>query len=158
MDYNSGTITVDSTGTMSDSTSYYIDYLYYNTGNPIQFCMEYDATNGKYIFRLDPVPDSELIASLLWENVPSDLSASVDTIWTRLEFAIERGGIYYGSMEIIDDAQLRSEFKQNYEVSMQALIQLDRELEPKHDRIPLVMRRTDYTARSIRPIGTTGVR
>uniref|UniRef100_A0A6H1ZRY9 Uncharacterized protein n=1 Tax=viral metagenome TaxID=1070528 RepID=A0A6H1ZRY9_9ZZZZ len=158
MDYTAGTITVLSTGTMADTTDYYIDYLHYTTGNPVQFCIEYDSTNAKYVFRLDPVPDAIKIVSILWLDVPSDLSSTVDAIWPRLEFAIERGGIYYGALEIIEDQQLRLEFKTNYESAIQSLITLDLDLVPKQVRIPLVMRKTDYTSRQVDPIGSTGIR
>jgi len=144
MNYTAGTITVDSTGSMSDATEYEIDYLYYAEGPPTQFCIEYDATNKRYIFRFDPIPDDTYIASLLYPAIPSDLSGSVDAIWSKLEFALERGGIYYGSLEIIEDVQKRAEFKQIYEVAIQALIQLDADLVPKHDRIKVVMRKSDY--------------
>lgn len=144
MDYTAGTITVDSTGTMSDATEYEIDYLYYAEGPPTQFCIEYDATNKRYVFRLDPIPDDTYIASLLYPAIPSDLSGSVDPIWSKLEFALERGGIYYGSLEIMEDPQKRNEFKGIYETAIQALIQLDADLVPKHDRIKVVMRKSDY--------------
>ena len=147
MDYTNGEITMDSGGSMVDATEYYIDYLYHTQSKPEKFCVEYDATNGKYVFRLDPVPDATYIASVVYPALPSSLSGSVDAIWTQLEFAMERGGIYYGSLEIIEDGQLRIEFKTNYENAIQALIQLDLELIPKHDRIPVRMRRTDYTDR-----------
>lgn len=149
MDYVAGTIKVLSTGSMADATDYYIDYSYYTTGKPVQFCMEYDATNTRYVFRLDPVPDDTLIASLLWSDVPSDLSGTVEPIWARLEFALERGGIYYGSLEIIDDPQLRMEFKGEFDAAMGDLIRLDKELLPKHNLIPVVMRKSDYTSRTI---------
>jgi len=144
MNYTTGTIMVLSTGSMSDATEYYIDYLYYIDGKPDKFCLEYDATNERYVFRLDPIPNGSFIGSLLYSALPSDLSSSVDPLWDRLEFALERGGIYYGSLEIIDDPQKRNELKQNYEVAMQALIQVDQEMIPKHDRIKVVMKRSDY--------------
>lgn len=144
MNYTAGTITVDSTGSMSDATEHETDYLYYAEGSPTQFCIEYDATNKRYIFRLDPIPDATYIASLLYPAIPSDLSGSVDPIWSKLEFALERGGIYYGSLEIMEDAQKRAEFKQIYEVAIQSLIQLDADFVPKHDRIKVVLRKSDY--------------
>lgn len=147
MNYISGTITVistDTTGIMSDSTDYYIDYLYYTDGKPDKFCLEYDETNKRYVFRLDPIPNGTYIGSLLYSALPSDLSDSVSPLWDKLEFAIERGGIYYGSLEIIDDPQKRMEFKGLYETAMQALIQLDQEMLPKHQTIPTIMKRTDY--------------
>lgn len=143
-DYSDGSITVDSTGSMSDATAYEIDYLYYAKGDPTKYCLEYDATNEKYIIRLDPVPDSELVVSNLYEYFPNDLSSSVDPIWNRFEFALERGGIYYGSLEIIDDAQKRVEFKTSYEAAIQAMIQLDQGLQPKHQQIQLKMKKSDY--------------
>jgi len=148
LSYTSGTITVDSTGSMSDATTYYANYLHYTKGDPIQFCMEFDATNGKYVFRLDPVPDGIKIASIVYPSLPSALSSSVEPIWSQLEFALERGGIYYGSLEIVQDPQLRMEFKSNYETALQAVMQLDRDLLPKHDRIPVIMKKSDYTDRT----------
>ena len=146
MSYSSGTITVDSTGSMSDATEYYIDYLYHETGDPNRFCIEYDATNSKYVYRFDPIPDSEKIITLLYEQGPSDLSGSVDPIWNRLEYCIERGGIYFGSLELIEDANKRNSFKTDYENAIQALVFLDNDLVPKHDRIPVIMRKSDYTS------------
>ena len=153
MDYVAGTITVLSTGAMSDATAYYIDYLHYTTGSPNQFCMEYDATNKKYVFRLDPVPDAINIASLIYPAVPSDLSGSVEPLWSQFEFCIERGGIYYGSLEVIQDPQLRAEFKAEFMDALNDLIKIDVDIHPKHDRIPLVLRKSDYTSRTVRVIG-----
>jgi len=158
MDYDAGKITVLSTGSMADATEYEIDYLYYTSGDPIQFCLEYDAANGKYVFRLDPVPDAIKIMSLLWLDVPSDLGASTAPIWSRLSYAIERGGIHFGSLEIINDAQERLEFRQIYEEAFASLVRLDMDLVSKPASIPLVLRKTDYTARTFAPIGTTGIR
>lgn len=143
--YSAGTITPVATGTMATGTDYLIDYLYYSEGKPNKFCIEYDASNTRYVFRVDPIPDaSTYVCSLLYPAIPSDLSSSVEPIWTRLEFAIERGGIYYGSLEIFDDQQRRAEFKQNYETAMQALIQLDQELEPKLYTIPMRLKKSDH--------------
>lgn len=143
--YSAGTITPVATGTMATGTDYLIDYLFYSEGKPDKFCIEYDASNTRYVFRVDPIPDaSTYVCSLLYPAIPSDLSSSVEPIWTRLEFAIERGGIYYGSLEIFDDQQRRAEFKQNYETAMQALIQLDQELEPKLYTIPMRLKKSDH--------------
>lgn len=145
MSYSSGEITVDSTGSMSDATEYYIDYLYHETGDPDKFCVEYDATNTKYVFRFDPVPDSTKVVSLLYEQGPSDLSGTVDPIWNRLEYAIERGGVYFGSLELIDDVNRQAMFKDDYVTAVRALVLLDNDLVPKHDRIPVIMKKSDYT-------------
>jgi hypothetical protein len=147
MDYVSGTITVDAAEEMADATEYYIDYLYYTKDKPTQFCMEYDAANKKYVFRLASTPDDTYIYSVVYPAIPTALSGSANAIWTRFEFCMERGGIYFGSLEIIEDANLRMSFKQDYEVAMQALIQLDQDLQPKHNRIPVIMRKSDYTSR-----------
>lgn len=153
MNYTTGAITIDSTGAIADAATVYANYLYYTKGKPVKFCLEYDGTNGVYVFRLDPVPDDTYIGSLVYPASPSDLSDSVNPIWDKFEYCLERGGIYFGSMEIIEDAQMRAEFKQNYESAKGALVQLDMDLVPKHDRIPLVLRRTDYTSRNVTPIG-----
>lgn len=146
IDYVAGTITVDAAESMSDATDYYIDYLYYaNDGKPNRFCLEYDATNTKYVFRLDPIPDATYIFSLLYPASPSNLSGSVEPLWSYLEFALERGGIYYGALELELDQQKRMELKGTYEGAIQALIQLDQELIPKRNTIPVVMRQSEYT-------------
>ena len=146
MAYPAGTITVDDAESMSDATDYYIDYeCYANDGKPKRFCIEYDATNTRYVFRLDPIPDATYIASILYSALPTELSGSVDTVWSQFEFALERGGIYFGSMELELDPQKRMELKNIYEVATQALIQLDLELVPKRNTIPVVMRQSEYT-------------
>ena len=144
MSYTAGTITPISGQLMAATTAYHISYLYYEDGAPTQFCLEYDATNKRYVFRLSPTPDATYITSLLYPALPSDLSGSVEPLWSALEFALERGGIYYGSLEILDDPQKRSEFKTNYETAMAALIQADQEMEPKQMTIPLHMKRIDH--------------
>lgn len=144
MDYTAGTMTMIAGGSMVTATEYYIDYLYYVDGKPNKYCLEYDETNTRFIFRLDPIPDAVYTGSLLYAALPSDLSASVEPLWNRLEFAIERGGVYFGSLEIVEDPQKRMEFKGNYETSMQALIQLDQELCVKHQPIKVVLRKSDY--------------
>ena len=144
MNYTSGTVTPITGGIMVATTAYLIDYLYYEDGAPEKFCLEYDALNTRYVFRVSPTPDGTYVTSLLYPALPSDLSGSVEPLWSTLEFALERGGIYYGSLEITDDAQKRSEFKQNYETAMDALIQLDKDMEPKQMSIPIRMKRSDH--------------
>ena len=158
MNYTTGAITVDSTGSMSDATTYYANYLHYTRSKPVKFTLEYDATNGVYVFRLDPVPDDTYIGSLVYPASTDALSGSVDPIWDQFEFCLERGGIYYGSLEIIEDRQLRAEFKEEFKEAKAGLIRLDMDLVPKHDRIPLVTRRTDYTSRTVRPLNYGGRR
>ena len=145
INYVAGTITVDSTGSMADATAYEIDYLYYQEGEPTSFCIEYDDTNQRYIFRMRKVPDDTYICSLLYSNFPSDLSSSVDPIWPRLEYAIERGGIYFGALEIKESQDPSiPKHKRDYEEAILSLIQLDQELIPKHSRIKVVMKESDY--------------
>ena len=145
MNYASGMITMDSTGTMVNDIEYYIDYLYYPDGKPDEFCIEYDSTNKRYVFRLRPCPDGTYICSLLYPAFPSDLSSSVDPVWDKLEFCLERGGIYYGSLELrqSNDPSI-DRFKMEYEQAVQSLIQLDSDLVPKHAQIKVVMKKTDY--------------
>lgn len=144
MDYVAGTITVLSTGSMTDATEYYINYTYRETGKPLQFCFDYDATNKLWVFRFYPVPDGAYKISLLYSAFPADLSSSVDPIWSQFEYALECGGIYYGAMELLSDAQKRSELRMHYEQQIQALIQLDNELNTKQQTIPVRMKKTDY--------------
>ncbi len=144
MNYTTGKVTPITGGIMVAATAYHIDYIYYEDGAPTQFCLEYDATNKRYVFRLSPTPDGIYVTSLLYPALPSDLSGSVEPLWSALEFALERGGIYYGSLEILDDPQKRSEFKQNYEVAMQSLIQLDQEMVPKMATIPIRMKKSEH--------------
>jgi hypothetical protein len=148
MSYYNGQITMDSTGSMADATAYYIDYLYRATGSPSMFCVEFDSSNAQYVVRMDPVPDATKVVTLVYPAAPGDLSATVDAIWDRFEFAIERGGVYYGGLELIDDVQKRQELEKAYNVAIQSLIQLDQDLMPKHDRIPLVLKRNQYTNRT----------
>ena len=145
MNYASGTITTDSTGSITDATDTYIDYLHYNEDKPSEFCIEFDATNGRYVFRLRPTPDAEYVFSLLYPAFPSDLSSSQNPIWSQLEYCIERGGIYYGSLELRQPSDPSIDrFKRDYEEAIQSLIQVDQEMIPKHDRIKIVMRSVDY--------------
>lgn len=145
MNYTAGAITVDSTGSMSDATEYYIDYLYMEKGDPAKFCIEYDSTNARFIFRLDPIPDDEYIAAILYPDFPSDLSGSVDSIWSRLEFAIERRGIYYGALEMFESNDpLITRFDKDSEKAIEFLRMRLAKLIPKHNRIKLVMRSSDY--------------
>jgi hypothetical protein len=144
MDYVAGTITMLGTGSMTTATAYYIDYLYLTEGKPTDFCIEFDSNTNQYLFRLYPTPDAVYIGSLLYPAYPSALATGTNPIWDQFEFCLERGGIYYGSMEIVPDPQKRMEYKQNYEQAIQALIQLDLELVPKRNTIPIIMKRSDY--------------
>jgi hypothetical protein len=148
--YTGGNIKVLSTGNMLDATEYLIDYLYWTTGDPVQFSFEYSTLNSKYVFRLDPVPDSEFIVSLTYPHQPDALSDSANASWNLMELAIESGGIYYGSLELIEDPQKRAEFKAVYQDTVSDLVKLDQDLVPKHDRIPVFRRGQDYTNRDIR--------
>ena len=145
MDYTSGTITVDSTGTMSDATTYYIDYLYMSQGPPTKFCVEYDSTNARFVLRMNPVPDDSYIATLVYPDFPTSLSASADAVWSRLEFAIEKRGIYYGSLELFEpNDPLIMRFDSDSEKAMEYLRQRLAHIIPKHDRIEVCMRKSDY--------------
>jgi hypothetical protein len=144
MDYVAGTITMIATGSMTTATAYYIDYLHLEEGKPTEFCIEFDANSNQYLFRLYPVPDAVYIGSLLYPAYPSALASGTNPIWDQFEFCLERGGIYYGSLELVPDPQRRLEYKQNYEQAIQALIQLDLELVPKRNTIPIIMKKSDY--------------
>jgi len=146
--YSGGTITELSTGSMADATSYEIDYLYWNTGNPNQFCFEYDGTNKKYAFKFDPVPDDTYIASLVYPHQPTTLSGSIDPLWSLMDLALESGGIYYGSLEIVQDVQLRAEYKIAYKDTVSDLVKLDQDLIPKRNTIPIRMKRNQYNDRT----------
>jgi len=146
MDYEDGEITVLSTGTMADATAYEIDYLYYTQGAPIQFCIEYDSTNKKYAFRFDPVPDATYVVSLVYPAQPSALSGSVNPMWSMLEYALERGGIFYGSMELFESQDPKIDrFERKWEQAIADMIKTDLDLVPKRNTIPVVLRRQDYT-------------
>ena len=145
MDYSNGQITTDSTGSITDATAHYVDYLYRDTGNPTMFCLEYDADNTKYSLRMSPVPDASKIVSLLYEKDPSDLSGSVEPLWSKFEFAIECGGMYYGSKELYrGQNNVIEDFRKDAERAFAALLQLDQDLLPKQNTIPVIMRRSDY--------------
>lgn len=144
MNYTTASITVDSTGSMSDATKYYIDYLYYTDGEPDTFCIEYDSSNARYVFRVSPTPDSAYIGSLLYGAYPSDLSGSIDAIWGRLEYVLERGGAYFGALELLSPADPKIDrFEKKYEQAIQALVQTDMDLVPKQNRIEVVMKKSD---------------
>lgn len=144
MDYVAGTITEDSGGSMSDATAYYIDYIHYETQKPSKFCIEYDRTNERFVIRMEPTPDDIYIISMLYTARPADLSGSVDPLWNAYEHALERGGIYYGSLELTEDAQRRAEFKALYDTAVGDVIRLQLDMKPKRDRIRINMRRQDY--------------
>jgi hypothetical protein len=144
MDYVAGTITMLAGGSMTTATAYHIDYLYLPEGKPTNFCIEFDINTNQYLFRLYPTPDSAYIGSIIYSAYPSALSSTTNPMWDQFEFCLERGGIYYGAMETVLDPQKRMEYKSNYEAAMQALIQLDLELIPKRNTIPVIMRKSDY--------------
>ena len=145
MDYTAGTITVDAAEAMDDATDYYIDYVYYPDGKPDTFCLEYDVTNGKYVFRVSPTPDAIYIASLVYPAIPTALSGSANSIWTQLEYCLERGGVYFGSLELMDGSDPKiGIFKSEYSDAIKDLMRLDMELVPKGQTIPIRMRKTDY--------------
>ncbi len=142
MDYTAGTIT---SLTLTPATDYSIDYSHYTRDAPTRFCLEYDSANRLYIMRLDPVPDDIYMLSLTYLSAPLDLSASVDPIWSKMEYALERGGIYFGSMEVTEDPQRRIEYKANYEQAVSYLLMVCQSLDkPNHARIPMALRRSDY--------------
>ena len=146
MDYVAGTITVDAAAAMTDATDYYIDYVYYPDGKPDTFCLEYDPTNAKYVFRVSPTPDAIYIASLVCTAIPTALSGTADSIWAQLEYCLERGGIYFGSLELMDGSDPKiAMFKSEYTAAINDLMKLDMELVPKGQTIPIRMRKTDYT-------------
>jgi hypothetical protein len=157
MSYSGGTITVLSTGSMSDATAYYIDYLNWTTGKPNQYCFEFDQSNDKYVFRVDPTPEAQFLVSLVYPHKPPALSDSENAAWGLMELAIESGGIYYGSMEITESPQKRMEYKQVYKDNLSDLVKLDQDLLPKHGRIQMFVRQTEYTSRDIKYITRNGI-
>lgn len=142
--YVTGVITATAGQGLSDATNYYIDYVHYSHGDPQIFTMEYDTVNKLYVLRLDPTPDSIITMSLTYFADSSALSDSVDPIWSAMEYAIERGGIYFGSLEITEDQGKRMEYKALYDSALTALIRLHFEMIPKRPRIQVCMRRSDY--------------
>jgi len=152
IDYVAGTITMIAEGGLVDATAHDIDYTYYERSKPSKFCLEYDATNTCYVVRFDPTPDAVYIISSLYPAAPNDLSSAVNPIWDRLEFALERGGVFYGALEIIEDAHKRLEFKTIYEQAISALVKLDMDLVPKRARIQVALKKQDYYDG---PTGTT---
>jgi hypothetical protein len=144
MDYVAGTITMLAGGSMVTATQYHIDYLYLPESKPTHFCLEFDINTNLYLFRFYPTPDAAYIGSMVYSAYPSALSSTVNPMWDQFEFCLERGGIYFGSLEIIPDPQRRAELKMNYEAALQSLIQLDLELVPKRNTIPVIMRKSDY--------------
>lgn len=145
MVYADGTITIDSTGSMADATDYYIDYLRRPTEKPTQFCIEYSPTNKKYVFRFNPVPDDVYNCSLVHVAMPSELSSSADAVWSRLEYAIERGGVFFGALELYEGNDSKIDrYERKWEQAILSLMRLDNDLVPKHDRIKVVMKKTDY--------------
>jgi hypothetical protein len=80
--------------------------------------------------------------------MPGELSSSVEPIWSRLEFALERGGVYFGALELIDDEKKLKRFERDYNIAIQSLVQMDQDLIPKHDQIPVYLRRSEYTNRT----------
>ncbi len=144
MDYVAGTITMTAGGGMTTATAYYIDYLYISEEKPTHFCIEFDSNTSLYLFRLSPTPNAAYIGSMIYSAYPSALSSTVNPMWDQFEFCIERGGIHYGAMEFVFDPQKRAEHKRDYEAALQALIQLDLELIPKRNTIPVIMRKSDY--------------
>lgn len=145
MDYVAGTCTMIATGSMTTATAYYIDYVYYEKGCPERFSVEYDSTNERYIVRVEPTPDSAYICSMLYSAGSSDLSSTVNPIWNRFEYALERGGIFFGSLEIIEDVNKRQGFQMLYEQAVASLIRLDLDLSiPKRNTIPIALTRSQY--------------
>ncbi len=144
MDYVAGTITMLAGGGMTTATAYHIDYLYIPEEKPTHFCIEFDSNTSLYLFRLYPTPDAAYIGSMVYLAYPSVLSSTVNPMWDQFEFCLERGGIYYGALEIVSDTTKRTECKTAYEAALQSLIQLDLELVPKRNVIPIIMRKSDY--------------
>ena len=88
---------------MTTATAYYIDYLYVEDDKPSYFCLEFDINTNQYLFRLYPTPDAAYIGSILYSAYPSALSGSVNPMWDQFEFCLERGGMYFGALEIVAD-------------------------------------------------------
>jgi hypothetical protein len=130
--------------TLDDDGAYLIEYAHYESSDPQRFCLEYDAENNLYVIRFDPVPDAVSSISLIYMSAPAIMSASEGVLWSQMEYALERGGIYFGSMEMTEDKEKRKEFKVLYEQAIAALLQVSRNMVPKRARIQLALRKTDY--------------
>ena len=142
INYSTGSVT--SINLVND-TDYLIEYLHYTLGSPDRFCLEYDAANRLYVMRLDPVPDAVYPLALTYLSAPADLSDSSDPVWAKMEYALERGGIYFGSMEVVEDPQRRIEYKTIYEQAVAYMLMLCQSMDkPNHARIPMALRRVDY--------------
>jgi len=78
--------------------------------------------------------------------VPSDLSGSVSPISSIWEHALERGGIYYGSLELFEGNDPKiAIFKQNFETAIAALIKMDVNIGKKRRYMKLIHSKGDFT-------------
>ena len=142
--YTGGTVTVDCDESMSDETDYYISYLYHAEGPPSHFCIEYDSTNKLFLFRLRPTPNEAMRATLIYPAFPSALSSSVNPIWDKFEYCLERGGIYFGSLEMLmaNDPRI-DRYEKLYMDALRDLVNFDARLLPKSSTIPVIMKKRD---------------
>jgi len=116
------------------------------TGKPTQMCIEFDSTNRLYAVRFAPIPDDAYVFYSMNFIIPSDLSGSVSPIYGGWEHALERGGIYYGSLELLEGNDPKiAIFKQNFETAIAALIKMDVNIGKKRRYMKLIHSKSDFT-------------
>jgi hypothetical protein len=118
-----------------------------STGKPYECCLEYDRTNTRHIVRVARIPDDTYTMYATMRNWHPALSASQNPYVDKLENAIKRGGMYYGSFFVYPDPewnQLRADFERVFLNKVQSLSQILNIQKPHPPQIPVVMKKTNY--------------
>jgi len=93
---------------------------------------------------LRPTPNEAMRATLIYPAFPSALSSSVNPIWDKFEYCLERGGIYFGSLEMLmaNDPRI-DRYEKLYMDALRDLVNFDARLLPKSSTIPVIMKKRD---------------
>ena len=109
--------------------------------------LEYDRNNNRHILRLAPPPVAADTLYAIMRRWHPTLSDSQNIQYDKLEKALERRAIYYGSVEVFNDNEFtnyRAELKNISVEKFNALQRVVAIQKPHRTQVPTILRKSGY--------------
>jgi len=117
-----------------------------DTDAPTEVTLEYNPSSAVHEMRLAPIPDDAYVLYAAMRRFHPDLATDQNPTWTKLETALQLGGVWQGSLKLYPDpeyAQIRAENKDAFLMAISGIKRILMLQAPKPNRIPVRMRRSD---------------
>ena len=118
-----------------------------NTGEPYEYTMEFDRTEGRSLIRLSLIPNDTYRIYMIYRAWHPTLTAQQNPIFDRLETVLEQGATWYGSVAMYKEAEyesMRNNYKMMYDRAMFNFQAMCMGQKPTPRQIPCQMRK-DYS-------------